>query len=84
MLGLQEAWALVGQVVALAHIEIEMDRIQRYDGRQQRASPASPPRDQVADRDAVAADAPGQRCGIRVNLMRWTTPDGIDVPSSGR
>ena len=21
---------------------------------------------------------------VRLNLMRWTTPDGIDVPSSGR
>jgi len=32
----------------------------------------------------ITATEAADRLASRLNLMRWTTPDGIDVPSSGR
>ena len=60
---LLHAIAREGQVVALAHVEIEVDRVDRDDGREQgrraRRGPAAG--DQIADRDQMRADAPGER-----------------------
>ena len=53
----------VSEVVRLAHVEIEIDRIERDDrGEQRRRAAAAPAAaDQVADRDEVRADASGER-----------------------
>ncbi len=57
--------ALVGDVVALAHVEVEVDRVLRDDGGQHRRGAAAPltAGDEVAGGDEVAADAAGQRRG---------------------
>ena len=53
-----------GQVVGLAHVEVEIDRIQRDEGRQQgrRAGGGPAAGDQAADRDEARADAAGEGC----------------------
>jgi hypothetical protein len=38
-----------------------------------------PPRVLTGQQATTASTSPSD-----ANLMRWTTPDGIDVPSSGR
>ena len=56
---------LPGEVIGLAHVEIEIDRVERDDRRQQRrwarAAPAAA--HQVAGRDEMRADPPGERRG---------------------
>ena len=52
------------QVIALAHVEIEIDRVERHDGGEQRCvAPAFAAADQVADAHLMIADAPGDRRG---------------------
>ncbi len=56
--------ALIGEVVALAHVEIQVDRVERDDGGQQRhRADALAAEDQVADRGPVHADSPADRGG---------------------
>ena len=56
---------LIGKVVGFAHVEIEVDRVERDDRRQQRrrARAASAAAHQAADRDEMRADPPGERRG---------------------
>src|SRR5258708_1405111 len=54
--------ALVGEVVRLADVEIEVDRIERNDRGQQRCSAAVVTAYQVADADPMAADPPRYGC----------------------
>ena len=49
--------ALVAQIRRLIEGELEADRIDRHDGRQQRGVAAGAARHQIADRDAAVADA---------------------------
>ena len=54
---------LIGQVVGFAHVEVEIDRIERNDRRQQRrwTRAAAAAAHQAAGRDEMRADAPGER-----------------------
>ena len=56
---------LIGEVIRLAHIEVEIDRIERNDGRQQRGRAGAAPAaaDEAADGDEMRADSPGERRG---------------------
>ena len=53
------ALARKGEEIGLAHIEVEMDRIERDERREQcgRTAPSTAAGDQVADGDEMRADA---------------------------
>ena len=55
--------ALIGEIVALAHVEIEVDRVERHDRGEHRGRGAVAAADQVADAHLMVADAPGERRG---------------------
>src|SRR3546814_20695610 len=53
------------RIVVFAHIEIDVDRIERHDRRQQRsrATASAASRNQIAGRDKMAAHTTGERRG---------------------
>src|SRR3984893_17360599 len=59
------AFTRKGQVVGLAHVEVEIDRIERHEGGQQggRAAASTAAGNETADRDQTRADTAGERRG---------------------
>src|SRR6266446_8755407 len=55
--------ALIGEIIALAHVEIKIDRVERYDGGERRGRGGIAAADQIPDAHLMVADPPGERCG---------------------
>src|SRR4029077_2999660 len=54
---------LIGEIVTLAHVEIEVDRVERNDRRKRRGRGAVAAADEVTDAYLMIADAPPKRRG---------------------
>ena len=85
LLGGAAARMLIGQVIRLAHVEIQMDRVERDDRGEQRrvGGAAAAAADQAADGDQVRAHATGERChDVREFEVQLSIPDrrlgGVD------
>src|SRR5262249_19766708 len=63
--GETRAFARKCQVVGFAHVEVEIDRIERHEGGQQscRTGPGAAAGNEAADRHETRADAAGERRG---------------------
>ena len=85
LLGGPRARMLIGQVIRLAHVEIQMDRVERDNRGEQRrvGGTAAAAADQAADGDEVCPHATGKRChDMREFKVQLSIPDrrlgGVD------